>query len=85
MPVAQLQDKAQKSPLNFFSLDRKTGSFDGGRKMEKTKHKNSQKILDAAFETLGRIAEQNAKKSCRGLFFEPQVPESLRKEGDVKK
>jgi hypothetical protein len=29
MPVAQLQDKAQKSPLNFFPLDRKTGSFGG--------------------------------------------------------
>lgn len=48
--------------------------------MEKTKHKNSQKILDAAFETLGRIAEQNAKKSCRGLFFEPSVPEALKME-----
>ena len=52
--------------------------------MEKTKRKNSQKILDAAFATLGRIAEQNVKKGCRGLFFEPQVPESLRKEGKEK-
>ena len=48
--------------------------------MEKTKRKNSQKLLDVAFATLGRIAEQNAKKGCRGLFFEPSVPEALKME-----
>ena len=52
--------------------------------MKKTKHRNSQIILNAAFVALSRIAEKNANKNCRGFFFEPQIPKSLRKEGKEK-